>query len=124
MAERKRLPDRRPSVNSKAWLRNDQDEETHKLHISVHFDAATGRPGQVDFDAGKAGTEIQAALHEFAAVVSIALQHDATMDDLLKAVTHGDKNGRPVFLGLPAKALAEAHLLASDTNGGLTGTFE
>ena len=82
---RERLPQRRRTEVIK--VRRDNIA----FHVRVGF-FADGRPGEVFAGSGKEGSDLQMMLNDACILISLALQHGATIDDLLHSI-QVDKHG-------------------------------
>jgi len=97
---RETLPPRRPAETF---------EFVHAGHLytgSVGF-YADGRVGEVFLTATKSGMPLQAIARDAAVVLSIALQHGASLETILKAVTRDEAGFAAGACGALVDALAE-----------------
>ena len=78
--ERRRLPNRRPSLTQALTVGN------LRFHASIGFDPADGQPREVFLAGAKDGTEMAAILDDASVVISMALQHGITAAALAKSV--------------------------------------
>lgn len=92
MSHRERLPNRR---------RSESFEFEHRNYAGAPFPYlatlgcyADGRLGEVFIYAGKVGTELDVAIKDAAILLSFALQHGATVEDIRSAMTR-DAKGKP-----------------------------
>jgi len=99
LPERRKLPNRREHVTAKVVLFEGTSEE-RRFHMSFGVDARAARVGDIWIDGPKAGSHEQAALHDAAAVVSVALQHGVPVAVLAAACDMPE--------GAPRSALAAA----------------
>lgn len=98
--ERKKLPDRHESIIEKIEFAG------VKYHLGFSYDPAEPRVAAVWVDGPKAGSDLQAACHDAAAVVSIALQYGIPVAELADTVDM--PHGQPVStLGAVLQKAAE-----------------
>ena len=77
---RKALPHRRPNDTSEAIWHN------HAITVTVGYDPATGQAREVFAQAGKGG-DMQATVADACVLISIALQHGISPDELRKSLS-------------------------------------
>ena len=87
---RHRLPDRRRGEKIEFF----HEHHGYTLTIGHYRD---GRIGEVFLNAHKSGGALEAVARDAAIIVSIALQHDADLGTIRRAVTR-DSNGDPATL--------------------------
>lgn len=104
--ERRKLPNRREHLTAKVVLFEGSSEE-RRFHMSFGVDRCFGRVADIWIDGPKAGSHEQAALHDAAAVVSVALQHGIPVSVLAAACDMPE--------GAPRSALAAALKRAAAT---------
>lgn len=81
MTQRKRLPDRRPSMTYKITWNN------HNFSITIGFDPIDGVMREVFFaDGQKTGTDIQHTIADTCVVLSIAMQNDVPVSSFVKSL--------------------------------------
>ena len=79
------LPSRRPSETISVTWQTETGQ--FDFDITAGFDPATGRLAEVFYSDGmKTGTQLQASIQDTCIIVSIALQHGATVADLSKSL--------------------------------------
>lgn len=106
MGERERLPNRRGG------------ETFPFLHKGIRYEATIGayrhgKIGEIFIRAGKSGSDLTAVMLELAVCVSFALQHGATIEQLLAAMPK-EADGTPEgALGTLLKILAERERVAA-----------
>ena len=88
---RARLKNRRPGLTF--TLPHPGDVSTLVYDVMVGFDGASA-PKEVFISANKPTTAMDVAARDTATLISIALQHGATVAELAAAMTRGDK-GEP-----------------------------
>ena len=77
---RERLPNRRPQL-TRTLTSNGQE-----LKVSVGLDMRTGHPREVFVTGAKDGSEFAVILEDTSVVISVALQHGVTAQELAKSV--------------------------------------
>ncbi len=102
---RRKLPPRRPSVIEKLVLYPGTPEE-RRIHCGLGIDPAAARVGDIWLDGPKASSHEQAALHDAAAVVSVALQHGIPAAVLSAACDRPDGESRSALAAALARAAA------------------
>lgn len=80
MNARQRLPQRRPNATSVI------DWAGREIVVAVGFDPATGAPQEVFASGPKEGSDMLATLADACVVISLALQHGATPEELARSL--------------------------------------
>lgn len=76
---RHRLPGRRPCVTHKVTWATETSE--HAFYVTIGFDPADGRPREVFYaDGQKTGTALQHSVQDACVLISLLLQHGASLD--------------------------------------------
>jgi hypothetical protein len=103
---RRTLPQRRAAetFDMRFWSQN--------FTVTIGF-YPDGTPGEVFIDGGKTGQDIQSTARDAAVVLSLALQHGATIETIRHAVTRSGSGEPASILGavvdvLPATAWGAA----------------
>jgi hypothetical protein len=89
---RRNLPQRRASenFNLRFWNQN--------FTVTIgHYD--DGAPGEVFIDGGKSGQDVQSTAQDAAVLLSLALQHGATIETIRHAVTRSGNGAAASMLG-------------------------
>jgi len=81
-AERRRLPDERPSMTHKFSIAGHEGY----LHIGMYPDS--GMPGEIFITMAKQGSTISGLMDAFATSISIALQYNVPLEDLCNKFSH------------------------------------
>lgn len=87
-----------------------------KFFVTVGF-YEDGRPGECFFDVAKAGTQMRAVGHAMAMMVSIALQHGASISTILDTLGDFSEDDFPTAF---AKAMREAISPTDHTQPGIS----
>lgn len=100
MTTREPLPQRRPASTISLFIGND----TYAVTAGFYPD---GRIGEVFVTAPKVGTDIEAILRDGAILLSFALQHGASLDELVRAMTRNNAGDAASILGRLTEAVKE-----------------
>jgi hypothetical protein len=88
MSGRLRLPSRRPGITDRVTMQVSGSPAEYRAHVTVNFDPATGRPAEIFARAtGRTTTFIDTLLDDIAVLISLALQHGASPEDLQKSMS-------------------------------------
>lgn len=84
--QRRRLPDRRPSITEKIlW---ETDTSRHSFHVTIGLDPATGKALEVFYaDGQRTGSGLQHTVQDACVLISLLLQHGATPDAISKSLS-------------------------------------
>ena len=95
---RRTLPQRRAAetFNLRFW------NQLSTVTIGFYAD---GTPGEVFIDGGKSGQDVQSTARDAAVVLSLALQHGATIETIRLAVTRSNSGEAASILGAVADHL-------------------
>lgn len=113
---RQRLPERRPNETFRlrhVWGRGTPSEQAETMQVSVGW-YPDGRIGEVFINCDNHLNERAIATwHDIGVLVSIALQHGATIEELSSAMTRGEapvlgSNRTELVAGSPAGTVLEA----------------
>lgn len=85
---RDKLPNRRPTTSLTI------EHEGLRFHISYSMDASGRRVREVFVNMNKAGSAIDALTRDLGLVVSIALQHGTSLDEMFNSASRHE-DGRP-----------------------------
>ncbi|MEO0943243.1 MAG: hypothetical protein AAFY06_00175 [Pseudomonadota bacterium] len=97
--ERKRPNGRRPHENRKIIFRG------ISVHVGTSFDA--NGINEVFLSSGGLGSQLEHDMRDAAVVMSIALQHGATLDVISRAVTRDEAGSPTGILGVVADKLID-----------------
>ena len=106
MADRERLPDRRPSANHMVIWQTDVAH--HKFDVTVGYHPATGRISEVFYATGmKEGTDLLNAAQDSCVLISLLLQTGHGPAEIGKSLS-ATRGGRPAsIIGAIVAALPE-----------------
>lgn len=83
---RRRLPERRPSITRRVIWRTDTSE--HKFHLTLGVDPATGDVLEVFYaDGQRTGSQLQHAIQDACVLISLLLQYGASPDAISKSLS-------------------------------------
>lgn len=98
-AIRTTIPDRRPSENIR--VRWQTDHAAHDFHVTAGFDPSTGAMVEVFYSDGmKSGTDLRNMASDACVLISLLLQHGATVQSIGKSLSAAPVMGqdRPASL--------------------------
>jgi ribonucleoside-diphosphate reductase alpha chain len=100
MTAREAMPQRRPASTISLFIGND----TYAVTAGFYPD---GRIGEVFVTAPKVGTDLEAILRDGAILLSFALQHGASLDDIVRTMTRNAAGDAASILGRLTEAVRE-----------------
>ena len=104
---RRTLPQRRPAETFDLWFWN------QSFSVTIGF-YPSGEVGEVFIDGGKTGQDIQSTARDAAVVLSLALQHGASIEAIRHAVTRNGSGEAASILGATVDRLATVSVTAAE----------
>ena len=101
MTDRKRLPNRRPSITFGFQC------GPHRYTATVSYFPGTDRLAEIFLGNGRAGSDVDAAAKNSAVVASIALQHGVSVDTIRHALLRDPRGIASSPLGIALDLLAK-----------------
>ena len=79
-------------------------EKSHVITVGYYED---GRPGEVFISGGKSGEQVEAIARDGAVLVSMLLQHGASLDTIRHAITRDGQDAPQSIIGVVVDRLAD-----------------